>query len=169
MTRTERIEKILSDYYGEAKADAVARIMAVFAHDDIIARYKGGETVSSIARSLGMSRAGVKYRIRRFCSPDDLVVNKDWRQVILETDGEANTVPIPRIVEEIDIRGHINVFLDGMAPPLPLPDLQRIESSIYRSSIWWCEGRTWEDGRYYYIYSMDIDKVRNYINKLKDE
>lgn len=191
MTREKRLYIILQEYgMPDPPYAMIEKIMAMFESDDIVRRYEAGETVSSIAKSLGMSRAGVKYRVRRFSPPATPQPNyiagadpiKDWKETILESIPAENETPIPdwvhvniedivageqkppREVQEYDVRGHLNIFLDGEAPPLPL-NRDQITMNLFSDGEWY-EGVTWSAGEYIHVFSRDIEKVKLKLDEL---
>jgi len=177
MTREKRLYIILQEYgMPDPPYAMIEKIMAMFESDDIVRRYEAGETVSSIAKSLGMSRAGVKYRVRRFSppatpQPDPYNVNTppppDWAHINIEDIIERKQHLLVREIKEYDSRtGHLNIFLDGETPPYAWPILRKQISSNLFSDGEWYEGVTWSAGEYIHIFSRDIEKVKLKLDEL---
>lgn len=124
--------------------------------DIILSSYKEGKSISQIAEDNNVSRQAIIWRLRHNG------LYNDKRTIIIPKE-KAIDIPVQnKPIEELN-----DIYIGDNKPIGVIKGLKRIEPNINYNGEWY-QGSIYYNSKFHYIYSKDINKIKEYIISFKN-
>jgi len=169
-------KRMIGEWFNVTAEEAIKAIKKTVmgaTEDQIVEKYKKGNTITRIAKENGVTRQAILARLKKYGVYDkngDLYEKypKSPIYTLLKSSDRQSplkTTPIQNIVNISDNDGG-DMFLDEDHPKLPLKNLKRLESNINYNEEWY-QVNIFVDKEFIYAYTKNIEKARDYIAQVK--
>lgn len=152
----------------EEATNVVKSVISEAVGDPIIENYINGSSISQIAKDNNVSRQAIisKLKYYGYYSTTEIMVSRPHKgdkcritPMIMPDNPKILPKPNKKITDP-------NTFLDEEKPTLPIGRLKRMEPNINFNGKWY-QISTYRNGEFFYAYTKDIEKAREYVKEIK--